>query len=250
MYIHLMKNPTILIPLFLAPLAHAATTSIVFDSSYDLYRDFRITGNAPGLTSIQDSGNTYVRHTGVNTQSSFIYDTNGAAPGVTTFAISIGESLTVSTSIRFSGAPDSGNNSSFGFIFGNGTTNHLALVNFNQSNFNELLRTFTGTGLDGNAGTADTTTLNGFNAIALNTFTTVSATYTALSATQYKVGITVGTNTLETTYNAAPLANLQVGMRLNNSGTERFVDVNIVPEPGVSALAIGSLGLLALRRRR
>src|SRR5687768_15287104 len=103
----------LILPILLSPVAFGATTSIVFDSSYDLSRDFRTTSNAGFLTAVNDSGNTYIRHTGLNTQSAFVYDTNGATAGNTTFTVAIGDSLSVSTNVRFTGSPDPGNNSSF-----------------------------------------------------------------------------------------------------------------------------------------
>src|SRR5690606_12624099 len=145
----------------LTAVSRGATTSIAFDSSFDLYRDFRITGNAEGagVDSIQEGGNTYIRRSAGNSFT-FVYDLNADGPGATTYSLSPADSLPVSTQVRFPGT-DTSNNSSFGFIFGNTSNAHLAILNINQSGINVQLRISTKTatlaggpgGLPGKEGT-------------------------------------------------------------------------------------------------
>lgn len=249
----------ITLPLALASVASAATTSIVFDSSYDLYRDFRITQRPGNLTYIQESGSTYIRHTGHNTESAFVYDLDGAGPGLTTYTIGVGDILSVSTQVRFTGTNSTTtHNSSFGFIFGNATAGHLAILNFNQSGANEQFRiTANNATLAGNAGTIPTTGtsstgyLTGVNVFAPDVFTTITATYEVLSVSSYRISLIAGGQTVYRDFtDTTPLADIQIGLRMNNPATTTYlVDMNIVPEPATAALtALGSLALL--RRRR
>lgn len=250
-----MRLPILLIPILFSPLSQGATTSVVFDSNSDLYRDFRITGNGANLVPIQESGSTYIRHNGLNTQSAFVYDLNANGPGTTAYNIAVGDTLSVSTQIRFTGTNASTtHNSSFGFIFGNTTNGHLAIINLNQSGGNEQFRISDNAAtLSGGFGSLPTSGnpgyLAGVNAIGPDTFTTVTATYEVLTSTSYRISLAAGGQTVTRDFTGS-LSDIQIGLRMNNGSADRFLDVNIIPEPGVSALTLGSLALLTLRRRR
>lgn len=220
-----------------------------FDSASDYANNFRVLGSG---TAFSHNAGGYISYAPSTAKTSMhTYDLDGAGSGTTKFTLAVGGSLTVTTSVRFSGETAS----SIGIYFGT----DLALFNTSTSGSNDNLRIFSGLSLtDGNVSNV----LSGLaNALPLITggadapFTTFSATLTATGVNSYSISMAVGSSTHTHHFNTAAPTDFEVGLRVYNGGgltidIDHF-DLTVVPEPSSSLLILGSLcGIPFLRRRR
>lgn len=237
--------------------AHAAV-SIDFEAGGELASSFRIGANGGYTQSANGAGNDVVNFVQGASASTIYYDANGTAAGVSAFAVSVGNPLIVSTSVVLPST-----NGSFGIFFGNPAgsgTASLALFNVNYSStavdqfrFDNAFNASTGAvgALVSPGNTVDA-------GVTIGTAFTMTATYTVLSATSYRVTMSVGSATFSTDYTGTPLSLVEVGFRTNPTGTtagsfDNFttnLDPITVPEPSTALLGLaGALALVGVRRR-
>ena len=239
--------------------AHAAT-SFDFETAGQYANNFRkIAGPGVGTQTGPSAGNDYVALTAPSNFVS-VYDATPADAGQkNVFAVSQGSPVTVSADLTFNSGT-----SSFGVYFVDPTDEskgYLALLNFNQSGTNELIRFSTdaspstnGAGTLTNGSPAATDIVTGFVP------TTATFSY-ALDASNHPVlSVTVGSFTSSATFPsvASPLTSVELALRdsAQNSGENDFDNVvlpdsTVVPEPtSLAMLGLGVGGLLLRRRGR
>lgn len=239
--------------------AHAAV-SIDFETGSELGSAFRVGANGGYTQSSNGAGNDVLNFVQGASASTIFYDANGAGAGVSAFAVSVGNPLTVSTSVVLPST-----NGSFGIFFANplsGANANLALFNVNyqstaldQFRFDNAFNASTGV-----VGALSQPAGGSVDAgVTVGTAFTMTATYTVLSATSYRVTMSVGSATFSTDYTGTPLSLVEVGFRTNPTGTLagsldnltiNLDPVTVVPEPSTALLGLaGALALVGLRRR-
>lgn len=225
---------------------------LTFDNETDFAANFnRITGS--GAMGYNTPGQ-YLSFTPINSTSTFAYDLNGSTAGLTTFVLPVGGSVTISADVRFTeGGPNTTTSSSFGLFMGS----YLGLLN--SASINETLRI--GTNLsytDGGVGTFAGTGVSKdlFTPGTDAPFVPVTATMTWINASSFSFSFIVGSETYTQTIASAPPTDFQVGLRVYNvTGSTNRVDIDnfnvtVIPEPSAALVAVGSLSILSLRRRR
>lgn len=241
----------------LAAATSQAAVLVDFNTAGQLAGQFR-GGNLP--TAYVQTATVLNFTQGTGAASTLFYDANGSAAGVSAFNVSIGNPLTVTASVTLPA-----NNGSFGIFFANpsdDTKSYMALFNVNytggdgtsdQFRFDNAFNAATGGVVSlggGTTGDAGITTGSAFN---------ISVTYTILSANSYRLSMTVGNITIDSTdFSGTPLSQVQVGIRTNptgsNTGTlDNFTisgDPITVPEASSAMLVLaGACGMLGRRKR-
>jgi hypothetical protein len=220
---------------------------LTFDSATDYTNNFRVLLSGSALTHNTDGYLSYSpspSKTSLNT-----YDLDGSGPGTTKFTLPVGSSLTVTTSVRFSGETAS----SVGIYFGT----DLALFNTSHSGTTDAIRVFSAMSLtDGGVSNvlSGRTGLNLVTGSANASFTTFSATITATGVNSYSISLTVGSESHTHNFTTAAPTDFEVGLRVFNGAGMRIdvdsFDLTVVPEPSSSLLILGSLcGIPFIRRR-
>lgn len=263
-------------------LATAFTCALAAPLSAQVFLDFNGSGDVAANTrnlstdaayafASDSSGNGYIK----GTTGSFAYDANGSTAGVSNFAVSQGNPLTVSFKISAQGGI-----SSIGiYIINNNTANpntptsaYLTLININPSGANDRVRfwdtplnptTNPGTNLvDGslpNNSVDFIATEPAVEAGVLPFATTATLVYSINVSNEpvLTLSLTGGPNNASSTYTltgATAFTDVQVGIRLNGGGNAMRMDnlsITSVPEPGAATLlAILGGGLFLVRRRR
>lgn len=233
----------------------ASGSVILFDNAAKLTDNFNRVGTSTlAVLSYNSAG--YVEAAAQTNQAAlYAYDLNGSTAGTTTFSLDVGQSLVVTTGIRFT----TGQNSSFGIFFGNLT----AILNVNQSSDNDQLRIFTTLARDNSAtvGGVVGTSLTGVDFVTpteTGTFSTLTATLASITADQFTLTIAIGGRDLSYTFDTAtnPLpTNFEIGMRAGNANTVNdthisYFSVETIPEPSAAILvSAGLLGLCGRRKR-
>jgi hypothetical protein len=215
------------------------------------FRKIAGTGNPAQTGPTPD--NDYVTMAGTVTATT-VYDTTPAdATEKSVFTVAPGSPLTFSADARFATAT-----SSFGIYFVDATNEaagYLALLNFNQTGSNELIR-FASNGVPntGGAGTLITPAGSSADVINTNEFSNILFSYSIDENNHPVLSVTAGSLSSSHTFDAitTPLTNVQVAIRSSPQtvGQNDFdnVIVDAVPEP--ASLALLACGALAARRRR
>lgn len=247
-----MKYPFLLagLALSLSVLTANGAVLIDFENSSDFANNFRAgSGTQPTNTNF-GAPNDYLNSSGATV--SFFYDANGAAAGISSFAVSSGNPLTLTFDISAVS-----HNTSFGIYIQNaGTTNsYLALLNVNTGN--DQLRFANGL-VNANIGAAGTL-IAGSHANNTDFITTegtvlgntASFTYSIDGLNQPMLSYTVnGTTSNYTLAGFTAFTNVEVGFRANTPLKVDNLSIAVVPEPSTWLLMLGgSVLLFALRRR-
>ncbi len=233
----------------------ASGSVILFDNAAKVTDNFNRVGTSTiAVLSYNSAG--YAEAAAQTGQAAlYAYDLNGSAAGTTTFSLDVGQSLVVTTGVRFT----TGQNSSFGIFFGNFT----ALLNVNQSSDNDQLRIFTTLVRDNSASVGGVvgTSLTGVDFVTptdTGAFSTLTATLASIAADQFRITIATGGRNLfydfDTATNPLP-ANFEIGIRAGNANTVNdthisYFSVETIPEPSAAILiSAGLLGLCGRRKR-
>jgi len=244
---HCILTAAAALPLF-GSLATGAV--LTFDTANDFAGNFnRITGG--GAMGYNNPGQ-YLSYTPISNTSTFAYDLNGSAAGLTTFGLPVGGSVTISADVRFTeGGPSTTASSSFGLFMGS----YLGLLN--SASVNETLRigtnlNLTDGGVSGFAGSGLGEDL--FTPGGDAPFVPVTAKMTWIDESSFSFSFIVGSGSYTQTIASAPPTDFQVGFRAYNvTGSTNRLDIDnfnvtVIPEPSAALLAVGSLSLLSLRR--
>jgi hypothetical protein len=242
--------------------ARAATT-LDFETAGQYANNFRkISGPGTGAQTGPAAGNDYVS---LAAPSNFVavYDTTPADATVqNVFAVAQGSPVTISTDVTFNSAT-----SSFGVYFVNPadeSKGYLALLNFNQSSSNELIRFAADASPSTNgAGSLTNGTPTPADIVTGSTPTNVTFGYAIDSSNHPVLSVTVGSFTSSATFSSitSPLASVELALRDSAQGTagsgfeNDFDNVVLpdaaVPEPtSLAVIGLGVSGLVSRRRRR
>lgn len=202
-------------------------TEHVFNQASDFSGSFR---KFSGSGTLVHQPGGFVRHSSRNQYAVYLSDPDGNGPGTTTYPVAAGQSLSVTSQVRFS----HGQASSFGIVFtGSSGASYLVLLNVNASGSHDQLRIFSGTNpANGNAGTNQgAAELNGSDWISPgSSYFPVTATYSALATGGFRISISAGGRTTGHTFaGAPPLSDIQMSLRVYNpSGTANNTDIRSV----------------------
>ena len=215
------------------------------------FRKIAGTGNPAQTGPTPD--NDYVSMAGTVTATT-VYDTTPAnATEKSVFTVSPGSPLTISADARFATAT-----SSFGIYIVDATNEaagYLALLNFNQSGSNELIR-FSGNAVPntGGAGTLVTPAGGSADVINANEFSNILFGYSIDANNHPVLSVTAGSLSSSHTFDTitSPLTNVQVAIRSSPQtvGQNDFDNVTITGVPEAASLWVLAGGALAVRRRR
>lgn len=246
----------------IAPIVNAQVlVNLDFQSASSFTNNFRVVNGTGFAQQFDASGNGYIK--GSNGTGTYIYDANGATAGVSSFAVSQSQPLTISFK------PSSQSNGSIGvYIINSGTdTAYLALLNYNFSGSNDQLR-FANAVVTGPSSSAAGTLVTGSHPNNTNFIanepegdaqtipfaSTASLIYSINALNEPQFSFTVnGTTSTFSLPGLTAFSNVEIGFRSNNGGTAMRLDdfsVSTVPEMGGSLLVALGIGcLLAVRRR-
>lgn len=239
--------------------AHAATL-LDFETAGQYANNFRkLTGTGTPTQTGPTADNDFVAMTGTSNLVA-VYDTTPAdAAQKNVFAVSQAAPVTFSADLTFTTGT-----SSFGVYFvdpSDESKGYLALLNFNQSGTNELIRFST----DAVPNTNGAGTLINGSPAATNIvvgFIPTNATFSyAIDESNHPVlSVTVGSFTSSATFSGitTPLTSVELAVRnsVQNGGENDFDNVSlpdstVVPEPtSLALLGLGAGALLRRRRRR
>lgn len=226
-----------------------------FETAGQYSNNFRkIAGPGNPTQTGPSDDNDYVTLTGTSNFTA-VHDTSpGDSTERTSFTVSPGSPLTFSADLRFAT-----NTSSFGLYIVDATNEaagYLALLNFNQTVDNELIR-FASNAVPNTGGAGTLVAGDSGNVIAPNEFANVTFTYSIDVNNHPVLSVTAGSLSDSITFETidAPLTNVELAVRVSSQGAgiNDFDNVNIqgvlIPEPASLGL-LGWAALLLTRRRR